>query len=258
MNRLPLEKRIQIIHLLVEGNSMRSTARLADCSLNTVTKLLEDVGMKCLIYLYENMKDLPCTNIQVDEIWSFCHAKNGNSDKGGDLWTFTAIDPVTKLMPWFQCGKRETAVAVEFIQELSSRMSGRFQLTTDGFRGYRSAVDGLEIDFGRIVKQYAEPQGERFGGYHGQVKEAYQGAPDPAKIQTVHVERANLTMRTNIKRFTRKTNAHSKKARNHQLAVALFFMHYNYVRIHSTIRTTPAMMAGLTDRLWEIEDLVKL
>lgn len=235
---------------------MRGTSRIMGCSINTVTKLLEDTGYKCLEIQDKLFQNLPCARIEVDEIWSFCFAKKGNSDKGGDLWTFTSICPDTKLVPCFQVGPRETETAIEFVQNVASRMSGRFQLTTDGFRGYRQAVSGLEIDFGRIVKEYSEPQGKRFGGYKGSVKESYSGNPNPDHIQTVHVERANLTMRMGMRRFARKTNAHSKKAENHMLACSLFFAYYNLCRIHQTLRVTPAMEAGITDHVWEIEEIL--
>lgn len=236
---------------------MRGTSRIMDCSINTVTKLLEETGVKCLELQGRLFTNLPCTRIEVDEIWSFCYAKKGNSPLGGDMWTFTSICPDTKLVPHFQVGPRETETAIEFVQNVASRMSGKFQLTSDGFRGYRQAVSGLEVDFGRIVKEYSVPQGKRFGGYKGQVKESYSGNPNPDHIQTVHVERNNLTMRMGLRRLARKTNAHSKKEENHKLALALFFAHYNFCRIHSSIRITPAMAAGVTDHVWEIEELLK-
>lgn len=261
MNRKSLQDRAKIIQLLCEGNSMRGTSRIMDCSINTVTKLLEETGARCLEIQDRLLVDLPCKRIQVDEMWSFCYAKKQNlpdGKDGGDLWTFTAICPDTKIIPCFRVGPREAEVAVDFLQEVADRVEGKFQLSTDGWSAYRNAVDGLDVDFGRIVKQYAKPMGKRFGGYNGQVKEAFSGDPDPAHIQTVHVERANLTMRMSVRRLARKTNAHSKKEENHKLALAMFFAFYNFCRIHKTLRVTPAMAAGVTDKVWGIEDLISV
>lgn len=257
MNRFSTEKRAKIIQLLVEGNSLRSTSRIMDCSINTVTKLLVEVGQKCQQYQDEHLRNLPCKTIQVDEIWSFVYAKKPE-DGGGDVWTWTSICADTKLIPHWLSGPRESVVAREFMEELCIRIPHRFQLSTDGFRGYRGAVQGLDIDFGRLVKQYAEPQGKRYGAFTGMEKEVFAGDPDVEKISTTYVERNNLTMRQGMKRFARKTNAHSKKLENHKHAVALHFMYYNFVRIHASLKVTPAMAAGISGRLWSLEDIASL
>lgn len=240
---------------------MRAVSRICDCSINTVTKLLVETGAACATYQHEHMRNLSCKDLQVDEIWSFYYAKGKNiedGDFGGSIWTFTSICRDTKLVPCWAVAPREAESAFEFIHELASRIDGRFQLTTDGWQAYRDITTGLPIDFGRIVKHYAEPRGQRFGAYQGHAKEIEAGRPDPDKISTSHVERLNLTMRMHIRRFGRKTNAFSKKVENHAHAVALHFMYYNFVRIHKSLRVTPAMAAGITDRLWSFEDIAML
>jgi len=276
MNKLNLEKQAQIIKVLCEGNSIRSTARITNTAINTVVKLLRDTGVACLDYQDRVMQNLSCKKIQCDEIWSFCYAKQKNVPEEhsgkfgyGDVWTFTAIDADTKLVPCWKVGLRGAECAYEFISDLRARLANRVQLTTDGHGMYMEAVEhafGHEIDFAQLVKRYGQdPESER--SYSpakciGADKRIIQGNPDTSKISTSYVERQNLTMRMGMRRFTRLTNAFSKKLENHMLAVALYFMHYNFARPHKTLAnpypTTPAMAAGITNRIWTIEDIVSL
>jgi IS1 family transposase len=275
MNVLSIEKRAQILHLLVEGNSMRATSRLADCSINTVTKLLVDVGAACSEYQDKAMRNLSCKRIQCDEIWAFCYCKEKNvapEQEGvlgyGDVWTWTAIDPVTKLVPSFMVGKRDADYAKAFIEDLASRLAGRVQLTTDGLKAYVEAVEGAfgrDIDFAQLVKIYGiagqtTSDARRYSPseFTGSEKRVKMGDPDMQHVSTSHVERQNLTMRMSMRRFTRLTNGFSKKVDNLECMVALHFMHYNFVRIHKSLHTTPAMMAGVSDKLWSVEDIAAL
>jgi IS1 family transposase len=274
MNRLSTERRAQIVGLLVEGNSLRAVTRLTGVSINTVTKLLVDVGQACADYQDKALRDLACKRIQVDEIWAFCYAKQRNvpaEKKGqfgyGDVWTWTAIDPETKLVPSWLVGPRDHETAMFFMDDLRSRLANRVQLTSDGLRAYLEAVEGAfgaDVDYAQLVKLYGEePNRSPERKYSPSVcigarKRRVEGDPDPAHVSTSHVERNNLTMRMHMRRFTRLTNAFSKKIENHAHAVALHFMHYNFVRIHKTLRVTPAMSAGVTDRLWELEDVIRL
>lgn len=275
MNKLSLEKRAQIIGMLVEGNSMRSVTRMTGCSINTVTKLLVDVGATCSEYQDKAMRDLPCKRIQCDEIWSFCYSKEKNvapGDKGilghGDVYTWTAICPDTKLVPSFMIGKRDAEYANAFIEDLASRLACRVQLTTDGHKPYIEAVEGAfgnNIDFAMLVKHYSNP------GEAKQAQKRYSpskfisadkrritGDPELRDVSTSHVERQNLTMRMGMRRFTRLTNGFSKKIENLEYAVALHFMHYNFGRIHKTLRVTPAMEAGISDHVWSLEEIAGL
>jgi IS1 family transposase len=272
MNRLSVEKRRQIVASLVEGNSIRATARMVGCSKNTVTKLLVDLGTACAEYQDGALRRVAAERIQCDEIWSFCHSKQKNvpeDKKGqfgfGDVWTFTAIDADSKLMLTWLVGPRTAEAATEFMMDLRERVTGRPQITTDGHAMYRWAVDrafGTEVDFAQLVKKYAsDPQSEV--RYSPAVcvaaeKAAVWGNPDPDHISTSYVEGANLTMRMGMRRFTRLTNAFSKKVENLMHAVSLHFMYYNFVRIHQSLRVTPAMAAGIATRPWEIEDILKL
>jgi|SRR5450759_458585 len=275
MNVLPIEKRTQIINLLVEGNSMRATSRLADCSINTVTKLLIDVGSACSEYQDKAMRNLTCKRIQCDEIWAFCYCKQKNvapEHEGvlghGDVWTWTAIDPVTKLVPSFLVGKRTAEYAEAFIGDLKARLAGRIQLTTDGLKVYVNAVEeafGKDIDFAQLVKIYGTEgqttnDARRYSPseFTGAEKTVKMGNPDMKQVSTSHVERQNLTMRMSMLRFTRLTNGFSKKVENLEHMVALHFMHYNFVRIHKTLHTTPAMAAGVSNKLWNIADIAAL
>lgn len=275
MNNLNIQKRAQILNLLVEGNSMRSTSRIADCSINTVTKLLVDVGAACSEYQDQVMRNLTCKHIQCDEIWSFCYSKEKNvapEDKDilghGDVYTWTSICPDTKLVPSFMVGKRDAEYAQAFIEDLASRLANRVQLTTDGHKPYLQAIEnvfGNDIDYAMLVKHYSNP------GEASQAQKRYSpskfisaekrrisGNPDIKEVSTSHVERQNLTMRMGMRRFTRLTNGFSKKIENLEHAVALHFMHYNFGRIHKTLRVTPAMEAGISDHVWSLEEIAAL
>ena len=273
MNRLPIEKRAQIIGLLVEGNSMRAVTRLVGCSINTVTKLLEDVGFACSLYQNEIMRNLPCKRMQCDEIWAFCGSKEKHvapEHRGelgyGDVYTWTAIDADTKLVPSFLEGRRDASYAQEFITDLAGRMASRVQLTTDGYKAYLSAVEaafGGDIDYAMLIKIYGEAPREDQRRYsltefRGTTQGVVSGNPDPKHISTSYVERQNLTMRMEMRRFTRLTNGFSKKVQNLEHAVALHFMRYNFARIHKTLRVTPAMEAGISDHVWTLEEIARL
>ena len=275
MNRLPIEKRIQIVNLLVEGMSMRLISRVADVSINTVTKTLEDVGAACCEFQDKAMRDLPLTNVQVDEIWAFIGAKQKNVPADadptlglGDCYTYTAIDRETKLMPCWMLGYRTSECAEQFMQDLAARLAGRVQLTTDAMPGYPAAVEaafGADVDYAVLNKSYEGglPAVEAKRRYSpavciGATKNVVCGSPEMKEISTSHVERANLTMRMGMRRFTRLTNAFSKKIENHMHAVSLHFMHYNFARVHKTLKVTPAMQAGIADHMWSIEEIVRL
>lgn len=269
---MPLAKRAQILGLLVEGTSLRATSRLADVSINTVTKLLVDVGAACAAYQDQAFRSLTCRRIQVDEIWSFCYAKQRNVKDAkaaplgaGDVWTWTAIDADTKLVPSWLVADRSKVAAEEFLDDLASRMANRIQLTTDGHKPYRDVVDIVfkgDVDYAQLVKRYSETvEGKR--RYSPPVctgirKDVIEGNPDPRHISTSFSERQNLTMRMSMRRFTRLTNAFSKKIENHAHAVALHFMFYNFGRIHKSLRVTPAMQAGVADHVWSLEEIAAL
>lgn len=261
MNRKSIQERAKIIQLLVEGNSLRATSRIADCSLNTVKKLFVETSAACAAYQDKVMVDLPCKTIQVDEIWSFVYAKDKNKHEGmadgaGSVWTWVSICADTKLVPCWRVGHRDARTAKAFIADLAPRFSERVQLISDGFPKYKEAVEsafGADVDYAMLMKIYDDRQ-----RYMGAVRSVQKGAPDISKITTAHIERQNLTMRMSIRRFGRKTNAFSKKVENHAHSVALHFMYYNFVRIHKSLRVTPAMAAGVTDRLWSLEDMVRL
>ncbi|MEQ9635832.1 MAG: IS1 family transposase [Devosia marina] len=270
MNRLSSEARAQILHMLCEGNSIRATTRLTGASKNTVTKLLVDAGAACQAYHDEHVRDLGSRRIQCDEIWSFTYSKQKNvatakaaPEGAGDTWTWTAIDADTKLAVSWLVGGRDAEYAIAFMDDVAARLSHRVQITTDGHRAYLDAVEGAfggDVDYAQIIKIYGQaPEGQRRYSPPvciGAVKGRVEGNPNPAHVSTSYVERQNLTMRMHSRRFTRLTNAFSKKVENHAHAVALHFMYYNFVRIHKTLRVTPAMAAGVTDRLWEMADIV--
>lgn len=265
MNRLSKEKRAFILHLLVEGNSIRGAGRLADVDKETIMKLLTDVGAACAEYQDKKFTNLPCKRVEVDEIYSFVHARAKNAPEGvegvGAVWTWTSICVDTKLVPCWMVGGRDTETAQAFLDDLAPRMANRIQLTSDGLKAYKEAVDtafGKEVDFGMLVKQYGEARGKKFGPYQGAIKERITGSPDMDKLTTAHVERQNLTMRMSIRRFARKTNAFSKRIYNHECAIALHFMYYNFCRIHKSLRVTPAMAAGVTDKILSLEELVEI
>jgi IS1 family transposase len=273
MNRLTREERAQILHLLCEGNSIRAVTRLTGASKNTVTKLLIDAGHACLAYHDHHVHNLKTRRVQVDEIWSFTYAKQKNVAKAkrqdmahGDTWTWTAIDADSKLMISWLVGGRDGAYAMTFMDDLRSRLANRVQLTSDGHKAYLEAVEGAfggDVDYAQLVKIYGASSESSRGRYSpaeciGAEKHTIEGKPDPKHISTSFAERQNLNMRMHMRRFTRLTNAFSKKVENHALNVALFTTYYNFVRIHKTLRVTPAMAAGVTDRLWEIGDIVAL
>ncbi len=271
MNQMPLAKRIQVINSLVEGNSLRASARLSDVSFNAVLRLLVTVGTACQRFHDETVVNVKANRIQADEIWAFVYAKEKNASKtnkvhAGDVWTWTAIDSETKLMISYLAGKRDAESAGLFMDDLSRRLANRVQLTSDGFRIYPDAVeDAFEgnIDYAQLVKQYGvstrqDGTIDKRIQYIGAERNVINGNPDRKYISTSHVERQNLTMRMGMRRFTRKTNAFSKKFENHCHAIAIHFVYYNFVRIHKSLRVTPAMEAGLTNRLMEIEDMVNL
>ena len=274
MNRMSLKDRAQILGLLVEGNSLRSITRITGKSINTVTKLLVDVGTACDIYQSEHLRKLPCKRIQVDEIWSFCGMKEKNvspmrrGELGkGDIWTWVAIDAETKLVPSWLIGKRGYRYARVFIDDLAGRMANRIQLTSDGHKAYLVAVEksfGADVDYAMLVKLYGNAEGNgnerRYssGECCGTIKGAVSGDPDEKHISTSFFERQNLTMRMSMRRFTRLTNEFSKKVENHACAVALHYMHYNFGRIHKSLRVTPAMQAGISDHVWSLEEIARL
>lgn len=273
MNVLSIEKRAQILHLLVEGNSMRATSRIADVSINTVTKLLVDAGTACLAFQDEAIRNINSKRVQCDEIWSFCYSKEKNvadEHKGvlgrGDCYTWTAIDADTKLAISWLVGRRDGEYAEAFMADLASRLAGRIQLTTDGHGPYIDAVEkmfGGAIDYAMLVKIYegGDQEGQRRyspSSFVKAEKRRMNGAPDMDKVSTSYVERQNLTMRMSMRRFTRLTNGFSKKIENLECAVALHFMHYNFARIHKTLRVTPAMEAGISDHPWTLEEIAGL
>lgn len=270
MNRLPGQKRAQILALLTEGNSLRATSRITGCSINTVTKLLVEVGEACAAYQDNHLKNLPCKRVQIDEIWSFCYSKQKNVPEGkegqaGDLWTWTSICADTKLVPSWRIGDRGAAIAHEFVADLASRMAGRIQLTSDGYRLYENAVEaafGDDIDYAMLVKIYGDTvEGQkRYSPAEciGARKTRMIGNPDLCCVSTSFAERQNLTMRMSMRRFTRLTNAFSKKVENHAHAIALHFMNYNYVRIHKSLKVTPAMAANVSQTLWTLEDVIQM
>jgi IS1 family transposase len=272
-NVLSTPKRVQIVSALVEGVGIRATARMCDVSKDTVMKLWREIGTACVRYQDATFRNLTCKRLQVDEIWSFVYAKAKNVPQQmagtfgvGDVWTFTAIDADTKLMPSFLVGLRDAGCATEFMQDLAGRLVNRVQLTTDGHKMYLSAVEDAfagSIDFAQLVKIYgAAPEGPEVryspAACIGAQKHAVTGCPDAAHVSTSYVERANLTIRMSIRRFTRLTNAFSKKVENHTAAFGLFSAHYNLCRIHKTLRCTPAMAAGVSDHVWSVEELVAL
>ncbi len=277
MNRLSLVKRTQIVKALCEGNSLRSTSRMVGVSINTVTKLLEELGSACLDYQDATLVNLNCKRLECDEIWSFVYSKAKNvpdEHRGefgyGDVWTWTAIDADTKLVPAWQVGSRDGRDAWDFIANLRSRLANRVQLTTDGHKAYLEAIEGAfggEIDYAMLSKLYGPQPTEGQRRYSpaeciGADKRVITGKPDEALISTSYVERQNLTMRMSMRRFTRLTNGFSKKVENHMFALALYFMHYNFARPHTSLKNpyprTPAMAAGVSDHIWTTEEIVGL
>ena len=273
MNTITKEKRNRVIAALVEGNSIRATVRMTGVAKNTITKLLVEIGIACLKYQYSTLRNLKCKRIQCDEIWSFCYSKQKNvpSDKQGelgygDVWTWIAIDADTKIVPCWLVGLRNADYARAFMNDLAARLSSRVQLTTDGHKVYLDAVDDAfvgEIDYAMLVKVYGEDDRKDNAKFSpqeciGTKQVTIVGNPIRNHISTSFVERQNLTMRMSMRRFTRLTNAFSKKIENLEAAVALHFMYYNFCRIHQSLRITPAMAAGVSDHVWEISDITNL
>jgi len=273
MNRLPFEKRRQILHAMVEGNSVRGIARLVDVSPVTVLRYLELAGIACAAFHDANVRNVTAKRVECDEIWSFCYAKAKNvptakaaPEGAGDVWTWTAIDADSKLIVSWLVGARDSECAMMFMDDLASRLANRVQLSTDGHRPYLEAVEGAfgaDIDYGVIQKIYGTSPESAKGRYSpaiciGVRKERIEGDPDPKRVSTSYVEKHNQSMRQHMRRFTRLTAAHSKKLANHIYMVALYTLWYNYARINSAVRVSPAMAAGLTDHLWDVADIVRL
>ena len=273
MSKLSLEKRVQILSMLVEGSSMRSTSRVVGVSINTVSKLLIEAGEACAEYHDENVRNLKSKRIQCDEIWSFCYSKEKNaaSAKGaptfaGDVWTWTSLDADSKLIcNWF-VGGRDAEYAAFFMDDLADRLSNRVQMTTDGHKPYLRAIDnafGNDIDYATLVKLYGPaPKGHtrRYSPAqcNGIRKKTRTGKPDKKHVSTSYAERQNLNIRMGMRRFTRLTNAFSKKYENHCHALALYFVFYNFIRKHATLKTTPAVAAGIADEPYKMELIVSL
>ena len=273
MNRLPIHKRVLVLKCLVEGMSMRAAARTAEVSKATVMKLLVAAGEVCADYQDRALRELPCRRVQADEIWSFIYAKEKNVPRAksappdaGDVWTWVALCADTKLIPTWRIGDRSGMTAIDLMDDLRARLAHRVQLTTDGHAAYFEAVEGAfggDVDYAQLIKLYGVTGKEDERRYSpaeciGTRTKVVEGNPDRRHISTSYVERQNLTMRMSMRRFTRLTNAFSKKIENHAHAVALHIMHYNFCRLHQTIKVTPAMEAGVTNQLWEIRDIVRL
>jgi len=272
MNKLPHNKRVQILAMLCEGSSMRSISRIADVSINTVSKLLVEAGEAALAIHDETVRNVKASRVQCDEIWSFCYAKDKNvpaakdaPEGAGDVWTWTAIDADTKLIVSYFVGDRSGQSAIALMDDLRDRLSNRVQLTTDGHKAYLEAVEGAfgaDVDYAQLVKLYGAVGGKaaevRYSPAEctGIIKNRIEGKPDLKHVSTSYVERQNLTMRMSMRRFTRLTNGFSKKLDNHIHALALYFVFYNFTRIHKTLRMSPAMAAGITDRLWSLDDVI--
>ncbi len=271
VNRLSIERQAQIIHALVEGNSIRSVERMTETHRDTIMRLMVKTGESCAKLMDSEMRNLSCERIQVDEIWAYVQKKQrqvtleDDRSRVGDMWTFVALDPDTKIVPTYMVGKRDLTTASAFLTDLSERLTNRVQLSSDGLRAYVQATEqvfGGDVDYGQIVKIYdTEPVGAgRYSPTHvvRSVRTVITGKLSQAHISTSLVERQNLTMRMSMRRFTRLTNAFSRKVENLRAAVSLHFAHYNFVRVHKTLRITPAMAAGISGRLWTMEDLVAI
>ena len=272
MNQLSIEERSRILAALVEGNSIRAIARMTEVSRNTIDKLLCDLGHACSEYQDKTFRNLKSRRIQCDEIWSFVYAKDRNcptehkAKGGGDAWTWVAIDPDTKLVPCWLVGQRDAGCAFQFMHDLKARLANRVQLTTDGYKPYFVAVEdafGATVDYAMLQKIYGKVKDTPETRYSpavcmGAKKAIIKGYPDYAHISTSYIERQNLTMRMSMRRFTRLTNGFSKKVENHEHAIAIHYMYYNFGRIHQSLRVTPAMEAGISDHVWSIEEIVGL
>lgn len=272
MNKLPSEKRAQALQMMAEGLSLRAMTRLTGISRTTLIKLLEDAGQAFSEYQDRTLMNLNCKRLQVDEAWAFCYAKQKNvphakaaPEGAGDIWTWVGIDAQSKLAVSWYVGGRDSEAAMIFMDDLAKRLANRVQLTSDGHRPYLEAVEGAfgsDIDYAMLVKVYGPaPEGQRRyspAECVGAVKHRVEGNPDPKHVSTSYAERQNLNIRMGNRRMTRLTNAFSKKAENHAHMMAIYFMHYNFVRIHQTLKITPAMAAGVTPKLWEMADMVKV
>ncbi len=273
MNKLPLSTRTQIVKMLVEGNSLRSITRMTGCSINTVTKLLIEVGQACSIFHYETVKNLNTRRAELDECWSYvgkkqAHVANPEKNDGvGDAWTWIAMDSDSKLIISWMVGERDADTAMYFVEDVAMRLKNKIQLTTDGLKAYINAVDaafGNNIDYAQLVKVYGGVDGkdnERKyspSPFVSAKKTPITGNPNPKNISTSFIERQNLTLRMGNRRFTRLTNAFSKKLENHCHSIALHFVYYNFCRIHQTLRVTPAIEAGLTQDIMKVEEIVLL
>jgi IS1 family transposase len=272
MYKLTTEKRAQAIQMMAEGISLRAIVRLTGISRTTLHKLLEDCGEAFSEYQDRTLMNLNCKRLQVDEAWAFCYAKQKNvptakaaPEGAGDIWTWVGIDAQSKLVASWYVGGRDSEAAMTFMDDLAKRLANRVQLTSDGHKAYLDAVEGAfggDVDYAMLVKIYgAAPEGQRRYSpaiCTGAVKHRVEGNPDPKHVSTSYAERQNLNIRMGNRRMTRLTNAFSKKAANHAHMMAIYFMHYNFVRIHQTLKVTPAMAAGVTPKLWEMADLVKV
>ena len=273
MNKLPIHKRVQILSMMVEGSSMRSISRVVGCSINTVTKILVEAGEACAAYHNETVRNVSSKRIQCDEIWSFCYSKDKNvksakaaPDGAGDVWTWTAIDADSKLIVSYLVGGRDADCGKEFMNDVASRLANRVQMTTDGLRTYLDAIEGafgLDIDYAQLVKSYGTAPESKKGRYSpaectGISKRTVVGEPEDKHINTSYVERQNLTMRMSMRRFTRLTNAFSKKIDNHVHMLSLYFVFYNFCRIHKTLKVSPAMATGVSETLHDMEWIVSL
>lgn len=270
MNRLSAGKRTDVIRCLVDGSSLRATSRMTGVSLNTVTKLLVAMGTVCSIHQDQLMRNLTSERLQVDEIWSFVYAKARNVPEGkrgvaGDVWTWVVIDADTKLVPSYRIGPRDYRTAVAFMDDLQKRLANRVQLTTDGYKVYLDAVRetfGHEVDYAQLIKVYGRDESRKPERRYSPavcleaIPAPMIGNPVGAHISTSYIERLNLTMRMSMRRYTRLTNAFSKKLENHAAAISLHFAYYNLCRKHKTLGTSPAVAAGVTDHVWKIEELI--
>lgn len=272
MKRLTRAQRVAVVAALVEGNSLRSTVRLTNVSMPTVLKLLGELGAVCAKYQDVTLRNLGCRRLQADECWSYVYAKAKNVPEKmrgefgyGDVWTWVALDADTKLVPSWRVGPRDLATAYDFMHDLAERLSHRVQLTTDGLRVYLEAVESAfnnEVDYATLTKVYGTDPGSETRYSPAKIlssnTEVLIGSPNPKHIATSYVERQNLTMRMSMRRFTRLTNAFSKKLENHIASISLYYMHYNFCRVHKTLRVTPAMAAGVSDHVWSLEEVVGL
>jgi IS1 family transposase len=270
MNKLTPDKRAQALQMMAEGISLRAMTRLTGISRTTLIKLLEDAGQAFSEYMDRTLVNLPCKRLQLDEVWAFCYAKQKNvptakaaPEGAGDIWTWVALDADTKLAASFYVGARDGAAALDFVSDLAPRLASRVQITSDGHKAYIEAIEetfGADVDYAQLVKIYgASSEGEKRYSpavCTGAIKHRVEGNPDPKHVSTSYVERQNLNIRMGNRRMTRLTNAFSKKAENHAHMMAIYFMHYNFVRIHKTLKITPAMAANVTSKLWEMSDMV--